>query len=328
MRIASNVFVLGICFSRPPRAASSGGSSPPPGHDAGTDVGTDSGNGGTQACATEAQAICAARDRCSLDRFLNDYDYGGDPCLHHAHADHLRQRPRREGHRDDRRHPRRLHRRVPQLRVRRLLRRQPAERLRSPGGNARQRCGCGANAQCQSTFCATGAFAVCGKCAAPARRRCRLPGQRRLRSQSRLREAGGREHDDHGRVHGVGCLRRRMPHVQDTLRGGPRVRRRRSDDRRDGHVPGCRVHGGSGLRRCAQHGPQLQRRSRPRLHPLHAGQLGRHLQGHHPRHAGSRCAATPAAARSPATSTARRASASGPPTTPGSRRSRGPASPW
>ena len=163
MRIASNPVVLGILFLVAPAcSSSSGGSSPPPGIDAGAD----SGNGGTQACATEAQAICAARDRCSLDTFLNDYDYGGDAACVTRTQITCDNALAAKGTGTTAATIAACTAAYPTYACADYFDDNPPSACVPPVGMLANGAACGASAQCQSTFCATGAFAVCGKCAA------------------------------------------------------------------------------------------------------------------------------------------------------------------
>jgi hypothetical protein len=161
MRIASHVFVLGILFLAVPAcSSSSGGSSPPPGNDAGAD----SGNGGAQACATEAQAICAARDRCSLNTFLNDYDYGGDTaCVTRSQITCVNAFGAK-GSGTTTATIAACTAAYPSYTCTNYFDGNPPTACVPPAGTLANGQPCGANAQCQSTFCATGAFAVCGTC--------------------------------------------------------------------------------------------------------------------------------------------------------------------
>jgi len=145
-------------------AACSGSSSSASGGDGGS--GSSSGGGGTsamQACADSAHASCTQRDKCSLNGYLNDQAYGGEmnceartetTCVLNLGGMGTGQTPAT------------LEACVavyPSYTCSDYFDANPPAACIVTGTLATG-APCGANAQCQSSFCAIGAYAICGTC--------------------------------------------------------------------------------------------------------------------------------------------------------------------
>jgi hypothetical protein len=119
-----------------------------------------------QACADQAHAACTQRDKCSTGGFLNNLNFGSEAvcemrtaigCAHALAANGTGQTPTK------------IETCVaayPSYMCADFFDNNPPAACIPPVGTLSNGSACGANAQCTSTFCATGPFEVCGKCQA------------------------------------------------------------------------------------------------------------------------------------------------------------------
>ena len=148
-------------------AACSGSSSDVSGGDGGSSSGSGSSSGGgtsaMQACADSAHASCTQRDKCSLNGYLNNQAYGGEmnceartetTCVLNLGGTGTGQTPAT------------LEACVavyPSYTCSDYFDANPPPAC-VVAGTLATGSPCGANAQCQSSFCAIGAYAICGTC--------------------------------------------------------------------------------------------------------------------------------------------------------------------
>jgi hypothetical protein len=163
MNITSNTFLAGLLLLAASACSSSsgGGTGSGPG-DAGG--GGEGGVSGMQACTDSANASCKQRNTCSLDSFLTDLDYGTEAdCVSRTQqtcANAL-------GAKGTGTTPATIEACVaayPTYECTNWLENDPPAACVPPKGTLTTGAPCGASAQCESTFCAVGAYAVCGTC--------------------------------------------------------------------------------------------------------------------------------------------------------------------